>query len=179
MAFSTASSLARVSPSRAHAQQVGVGADDHADVAVEALDPADAERAVVVEPVGPVVLRAGDQRQRAGRAPARRSTATGPDPGPAAAVGGGEGLVQVDVDHVHAHVARAGLAHDGVEVGPVVVAEGAGLVDQTGDLEDVLLEEPQGVGVGEHDRGRALGQVAAQGLEVDETAGRAGDLHHA
>ena len=39
------------------------------------------------------------------------------------AVRGGEGFMQVQVDHVEAHVAGPGMAHYGIEVGPVVVEQ--------------------------------------------------------
>ncbi len=84
--------------------------------------------------------------------------------------------MQVEVHHVHAHVARAGLTHDGIEVGAVVVAEGAGFVDQPGDLEDVLLEESQRVRIRQHDGRGAVGEVAAQRAQVYETPRGAGDL---
>ena len=47
---------------------------------------------------------------------------------------GGEGLVQVEVDHVEAHVAGPDDAHDCIEVGAVVVAQAARLMDDLGDL---------------------------------------------
>ena len=52
--------------------------------------------------------------------------------------------------HVEAHVARPGHPHDGVEVGPIVVDEATGGVDEGGELQDVFLKEPHGIGIGEH-----------------------------
>ena len=76
--------------------------------------------------------------------------------GPAAPVGRGKGLVEVQVQDVHADLARPHDAQDGVHVGPVAVDETAPVVDDPGDLADVLLEETQGVGVGDHDPRRLV-----------------------
>ena len=73
-------------------------------------------------------------------------------PGAAAAMGRREGLVEVDVHGVDAEIARLHLADDGVEVGAVGIEIGAGFVHRLGDGDHVALEQPAGVGVGEHDR---------------------------
>ena len=86
--------------------------------------------------------------------------------GTAAAVGGGEGLVQVHVDDVEAHVPGPDLAQDGVEVGPVVIEQAAGRVDDAGDLLDVAVEDADGARVGEHDAGGLGADRRAQGGEV-------------
>ncbi len=78
---------------------------------------------------------------------------TGPGTRTAAAMGRREGLVQVDVHGVDAEVARPHPADDGVEIGAVAVEVGARLVHGLGDLDDLALEQPAGVGVGQHDRG--------------------------
>jgi hypothetical protein len=72
---------------------------------------------------------------------------------PAAAVRGREGLVQVDVHRVDAEVAGADLADDGVEIGAVAIDEGAGGMDRVADRLHLGLEQPAGVGVGDHHRG--------------------------
>src|SRR3972149_4968265 len=93
-----------------------------------------------------------------GRAPGNRSRKEGGEAlddrngsrtGTTAAVGGGKGLVKVGVHDVEPHVAGANDAEDGVEVGAVVVDEPVGTVHRPGDLGDVLLEEPEGVGGGQ------------------------------
>src|SRR5204862_6002579 len=85
----------------------------------------------------------------------------------AAAVGDGEGLVQVHVHDVEPHVAGASHTQDGVQVGAVVVEQAADLVRGRGDLGDVLLEETEGVGVGEHDPGDVGVEALAEGGHVD------------
>ena len=87
-------------------------------------------------------------------------------PGAAAAVGLGEGLVQVEVHDVEAHVARPREAHDRVQVGAVVVQRGAHAVHDLGDLGDVLVEDPERVGVRQHQAGDVAVGLAAQVLEV-------------
>ena len=64
--------------------------------------------------------------------------------------------MQVDVHGVDAEIARPRLAHDGVEVRAVAVEIRARIVDRLGDLDDLVLEQPAGVRVGQHD-GRHIG----------------------
>ena len=61
-------------------------------------------------------------------------------------------------------------AHDRVEVGAVVVERPPDPVDDRGDLGDVLVEEPERVGVGEHQAGDLVGGLGAQVVEVDAAA---------
>jgi hypothetical protein len=82
-----------------------------------------------------------------------------------------ERLVQVEVDDVVSHVARTSHAHQGVEIGSIHVHQGADLVHQLRDLEDVGLEHSQRVRVGEHQPGHRIVEVLPQGLEVHPTGG--------
>ena len=102
---------------------------------------------------------------------------TAPAPGPPPPWGGSEGLVQVQVDAVEAHVAGADYAHNGVQVGTVVVAQTASLVDQAGDLQDVLIEDTYGVGVGKHQTGGILAQNSLQRLQIHAAVGCGGDVY--
>ena len=72
--------------------------------------------------------------------------------GTAAAVRRGESLVQVQVHHVHAEVAGTDFADQRVHVGAVHVEQAALGVHDFGDLVDLLLEDAQRVGIGEHQR---------------------------
>ena len=80
---------------------------------------------------------------------------------------GGERLVQVDVHGVDAEVARPRLARDGVEVRAVAIEIGAGLVQRGGDLHHIALEQPAGVGVGEHHGRDIRPELFAHGFDAD------------
>src|SRR5262249_1063073 len=85
--------------------------------------------------------------------------------GATAAVRLAEGLVEVDVDDVEAHVAGPRVPHHRVEVGAVVVERPPRLVNQGGDLGNVLVEDAERVGVGQHQAGDltlVLGQLRPQ-----------------
>ena len=83
--------------------------------------------------------------------------------------------MQVQVNHIKAGVARADDAHDGVEVGAVIVAQAAGLVDNLGDLGDVRVEQADGVGVGEHQPCGVLVGCLTQRLDIDAAVGERRD----
>ncbi len=82
------------------------------------------------------------------------------------------------MDDVEAHVARPRVAHHRVEVGAVVVERPSRLVDQTGDLGDVLVEEAERVGVGQHQAGDLVGDLGPQVVHLDPAALVGRDLHH-
>jgi hypothetical protein len=103
---------------------------------------------------------------RAGSQPARRDGDRAGSRSPPA-VGRGECLVQVHVHDVESHVARADDTENGIEVGAVVVEQAPHLVHGRGNGLDVLLEEPQRVGVGQHDAGHVGVEHRAQRLQVD------------
>jgi hypothetical protein len=116
----------------AEAEDVGVGADEDAEVALEATQPADRLGPLEVEvEAGPVAVGAlaadhlGPRQE--GLDPVGDGDRAGA--GAAAAVRLAERLVQVDVDDVEAHVAGPRVAHHRVEVGAVVVEGAASGVD--------------------------------------------------
>ena len=98
-------------------------------------------------------------------------------PGPAAAVRLREGLVQVEVHDVEAHVARPRDAHHRVEVGAVVIQRRAHPVHDRRDLLDVLIEQPERVGVGEHQAGHVGVRLGAQVVDVHAPRGVGRELH--
>ena len=85
--------------------------------------------------------------------------------------------MHIEVDDVEAHVAGPRDPHDGVGVGAVVVEQPAGLVHEARDLDDVFVEQPQRVGIGEHQAGDVFAEDGAQRLQVDAAAGVALDGH--
>ena len=68
--------------------------------------------------------------------------------------------------HVDAEISGPGDSGDCVEIGAVHVDPAARLVDHAADVLDALLEQPQGVGVGDHQAGRRGVEERSQGLEV-------------
>src|SRR5450759_4506982 len=91
------------------------------------------------------------------------------------AVGRAERLVGVEVHHVEAHVAGPADAEHGVDVGAVVVEQAAGVMHEPGDLRDVLVEDAEGVGIGEHETGEIVVKQLPERLKVDAAAGVAAD----
>ena len=89
-----------------------------------------------------------------------------------------EGLVQIQVHAVKAHVAGAGMAHDGVQVGAVVVAQAAGLVDDAGNLQNVRVKQAQGVGVCQHQAGGVGAGGRPQRVQIHTAPGVGGHCHH-
>ena len=118
------------SPSAPSGEDVRVRADEHAEVAVERVHPADRVRAGRRRDGSVPSVVALDARRRAGTATSCSTTPTGPAPGPAAAVRRRERLVQVDVHDVEAHVAGPARPEDRVEVRAVAVDEPARVVDE-------------------------------------------------
>ena len=159
----------------AQREEVGVGADDDAEVAQPRRDAAQrfgtfghGERAVVAAHdarVGQELLQTA-------------AHAHGTAAGAAAAMRRGERLVEVDMHHVEAHVARAAYAEDGVEVGAVVVHQAAAFVHHAGNLGDVCLKDAQRVGVGHHHARDVRAEDAAQAVQIDRALGRALHLHN-
>ena len=90
----------------------------------------------------------------------------GARPGPAAAVGLGEGLVQVRVDDVEAQLSGLHPAEQRVEVRPVAVDHAAGVADHLDHGKDVVVEEPQGAGLGEHEARDVVPHHRAEGADV-------------
>ena len=64
--------------------------------------------------------------------------------------------MQVEVHHIDAQVARAHNAQQGVQVGAIAVHQAARLVHQPRHLFHILIEQPQRVGVGEHQPGQRV-----------------------
>ena len=162
-------------PLGAERADVGVGAHEAPVVALEAAQAADRLLVAVVVEVERAVVGAHDPRvHQVGLHPLGdrdRARARA-----AAAVRLREGLVQVEVHDVEAHVARARLAHDGVEVRAVVVERRPHVVDDLGDLRDVGVEHAQRVGVGQHQAGDGVVGLGPEVVEVHPAVGVRADL---
>ena len=160
-------------------QHIGVGADEHAHLAVEGAHASERAIGPVLRPFHQIkaafaVYDPGHRRElRQGFRQHHRPRAR-----PAAAMGRGEGLVQIDVHGVDAEIAWAHPADDGVKVGPVTVEIGARLVGQARDFHDVALEQAAGVGVGNHDGGDVRAELGGEVGEIDPAVLGLGDLLH-
>ena len=159
---------------RAERLEVGERSDDDEEVAVEPTNLAHGGLGLRECVTVAVADHGGAGEVLRKEVPAAHGTGAGT----ASAMRRGEGLVQVHVRAVEAHVARACVAHDGVEVGAVVVAEATRLVDDAADLDDVGVKEAERVGVGEHEAGRVGADGRAQRVEVDAALVVGGDRDH-
>src|SRR2546421_11899247 len=79
---------------------------------------------------------------------------------------GGKGLVQVEMHAVDAEIGRAHPPDDRVEIRAVTIKEGARRMHRRGDLEDLVLEQPAGVRVGQHQRGDVGAELALEHVEI-------------
>src|SRR5262249_60880473 len=80
------------------------------------------------------------------------------------------------VHDVEPDVARLDDAQNRVEVRSIAVHQAAGRVHQARDFANVLFEQADGVGVGQHHPGGARRELALEVLEVDIPARVAIDL---
>ena len=158
-------------PVGAMAHHVGQCPDEHAHLAVKAFDPADRARRRAlgmldeIEPAGAVHdprhrcigCQLGGQRDRAAA-------------WPAAAMRGREGLVQIEVQCVDAELGGQHPPDDRVEIGTVAIEERAGAMHRGGDVEDLVLEQAAGVGVGQHQRGDIAAELRLQRGQIDPAA---------
>ena len=80
------------------------------------------------------------------------------------------------MDDVEAHVAGPGLADHRVQVGAVVVEQRSSRMEDLGDLDDVLVEEPYRGRVRQHQPGGSLVHLRPQVVQVEVAALGRGDL---
>ena len=125
---------------------------------------------VVVEAQGAVGVF--DDERRGQERLQMRLAGDGAGAGTASAVRSGKSLVQVEVHHVHAEVAGARLGDEGVHVGSVHVEQAALAMEDLGDLRDLLVEDAEGVGVGEHEARDIFVHLGFEGGEIDHAAAR-------
>ena len=97
----------------------------------------------------------------------RSPTPTGPAPGPPPPWGVLNVLWTLKCITSKPGLARLEPAQDGVEVGAVHVGQRTRLVDRGQQLADAALEQAEGRGVRDHDRGRARAEGRLELLDVD------------
>ena len=86
--------------------------------------------------------------------------------------------MQIHVHRVEAHIARPADAHEGVEVGAVVVQHRTGRVHHFRYIQDLPLEQAQGVGVCQHQGGCPRGELGFQVGQADPAVVSGADLDH-
>ncbi len=74
-------------------------------------------------------------------------------------------LVQIQVHHIDAEISGAHFADQGVHICPVHVEQTALCVHDVGNLVNLLLKNPQGIGIGEHERGYVLVHLRRQSAQ--------------
>ncbi|MNI79051.1 hypothetical protein D3C73_1354820 [compost metagenome] len=92
-------------------------------------------------------------------------------------MGRAHGFVQIEMHNVEAHVSRTGYAHNGVGIGAVIIKQAAGLVDNFGDFDDLLLEQAEGAGVRQHEAGGVRADCRTQCSQIHMTACIRGNCH--
>ena len=95
----------------------------------------------------------------------------------AAAVRRAEGLVQVKVQHIDTQSAGLGDPQNGIKVGSIAVEQATATVDQISDLIYVLLEQPQRVGIGQHQADNGVVAYLLQRIQIHIPSLVRRDLH--
>src|SRR5207249_1100285 len=106
---------------------VGIGADQHPEMALEGVEAADGLRAIFIEVIRAIGTPCGNWTGQEWDEIVDR--ANGASSGTAASVRGGEGLVQVRMHDVKPEVSGPRDAEQRIQVGAVTVDEAASLVD--------------------------------------------------
>ena len=78
--------------------------------------------------------------------------------------------MRIVVHQVRPHVARADGPQDRVHVGAVEVKQGTPIVEQCGNLADLRIEQPNRVGVGDHEHSGRVVELASEVVQVDQPA---------
>ena len=150
-------------------QNVGQRADEHAEVAVESAHPSDGLRPVIFEPSVPSGFR---HNTGVGRNGSRIFfTATGPEPGPPPPCGVENVLCRFRCITSTPKSPGRDFADERVHIRAVHVQQRRLWRAGFGDLVDVLLENAQRVGVGEHQRGDVFVHHALQRCHIDLPCG--------
>ena len=70
----------------------------------------------------------------------------------------GKGFMQVQMNAVKAHVSGPYNAHHRIEIGSIIIAQTACFMDHAGNLQNIFVENPHGVGIGQHQSGCIIPQ---------------------
>jgi len=97
---------------------------------------------------------------------------------PATSMRSGKGLVQIEMNYIKTHLSRGGHTHDCIQVRPIIVQQGSACVDHFRYLQDVLLKQPQGIGIGQHQGCRAFIELGSQILKIDHALAITCNRHH-
>lgn len=153
-------------------KDIGEGLNDHGEVAVEVLHPADG-----LLRLGELIAAFSLDHYGAGQEGTQQLLeAHRARTGTAAAVGGGEGLVQIEVNDVKAHVAGTDHAHHRIEVRSIIITQTAGFVNNLCDIQNIFIKDTNGVGVGEHQSGGVRPHRCPQGLHIHAAVRAGGDV---
>ncbi|MPM02900.1 hypothetical protein SDC9_49158 [bioreactor metagenome] len=82
------------------------------------------------------------------------------------------------MNNVKAHIPRSGHAHYGIQIRSIVVQEGPTCMHHRRYLENVLLEQSQGVWVGQHQGGCCFIKLGGEVLQIDHALLIAGYRNH-
>ena len=159
----------------AHGKKVGIGLNHYGHISVESGQTTNRVGPVIFKmiSVGPLHDIGYGQERQEGVGDQHRSRAGSPSP-----MGCGKGFMEIEMHHVETHVSGAYLPHDGIEIGAIVVQKTAGAMDCFGNLQDVLFEQPKGVGVGQHDTGQGFIEMILHAVKGDQAPAVGADLHH-
>ena len=83
------------------------------------------------------------------------------------------------MDYVKSHISRPHNAHDRVEVGSVVIAQPSPIVDNAGNLQDILVKEPYRVWIGQHQSCRVLPHCLLKLIQIHTSVLPGGDADNA
>ena len=86
--------------------------------------------------------------------------------GAAAAVRCGKCFMQVQMNTVKAHVARTCPAYDGIQIGSVIVAKAARLMDNLCDFADIGIKNTQRIRICQHQPGSILTDSLFQRFQI-------------
>ena len=91
---------------------------------------------------------------------------------------GGKGFVQIDVHAIQPQFGWLHPSNNGVKIGAITIEIAAHAMNARGNLQNFILKQAAGVGVGQHHRRHIRPQSRLKGRQVGTTAPIAGDRLH-